>query len=633
MKYLAALFLAAFLGIAAYIGAGGYYLAGLGWASPYESFSSFIAARVAARSGAKAKLQGQFVGDSPAVLYAHKALADARMWEGFQYPPGSPPVVFFTAFSWALQGGALTFLLSAAAFLTLVGIRDARAPDSARRKLARNTSPTVFSRRARRAQLTLAGVPLPEGSEYEPHVLMAGKTSMGKSVAIDSLIAQAREAGHSALVIDYNCEMIVRHFQRGDLIFNPFYRRGVPYSILADCQGELHRRSIAHAFFPVAEDSIHEYFNSAGRIITSQAIKKSRTNLDLWRMLGDRQVMAEAVQKTIAASYFDPSNKSTGEYVNSLVTALECLGYFPASAGVDPNTASIRKFIRQARVKPGRFLWVIVPNATRSALHHILPVIGSIAISEILSLGNAPAGWRFYVFLDELSQIPPVGGLHDALTAGRKPGLFLVAGVQHIAQLNKYGSSEAKAILSNFGARLVLRQGDAESAEYWSHQIGATEIKEWHRSTSNNPGGAGSSQSEHVRIRPRVLPHQIQELRKLRGYLLVTHHPAAAVGLQTVDRKLALREDFVLRDPSVDPPTAAEAFESEISGEGPAASGSSSPVGNQGSDDPPSAGGGGTGTASERAVELNPDEILKGEDAAGEDDDEKDEDKDGGREK
>ena len=614
MKYLAALGLAAFLGIAAYIGAGGYYLAGRGWAHPYESFFRFVAVRAGSWSGARVKLQEQFVGDSAAVAYAHQALADARRWGGFQYPPGSPPAVFFTAFSRALHGGALTFLLSAAAFLTLAGIRDARAPDRARRKLARNTSPPC----ARRAQLTLAGVPLPEGSEYEPHVLMAGKTSMGKSVAIDSLIAQARVAGHSALVIDYNCEMIVRHFRRGDLVFNPFYRAGVPYSILADCQGELHRRSIAHAFFPVAEDSIHEYFNSAGRIITSQAIKKSRTNLDLWRMLGDRQVMSEAVQKTIAASYFEPSNKTTGEYVNSLVTALECLGHFPASAGVDPGTVSIRKFIRQARVKPGRFLWVIVPSATRDALRHILPVIGGIAINEILSLGNAPAGWRFYVFLDELSQIPPVGGLHDALTAGRKPGLFLVAGVQHIAQLDKYGPSEAKAILSSFGARLVLRQGDAESAEYWSHQIGATEIKEWHRSVSNNPGGTGSGQSEHVRIRPRVLPHQIQELRKLRGYLLVTHHPAAAVGLQTVDRKLVLREDFVLRDPDGDPPTAAEAFESEISGAGPVSPGSSSPVGNQGSARAPA------------VVSLDPDEILKGEPDDGE---EKDEDKDGGLEK
>lgn len=183
--------------------------------------------------------------------------------------------------------------------------------------------------------------------------------------------------------------------------------------------------------------------------------------------------------------------------------------------------------------------------------------------------GQGSPGWRFYIFLDELGQIPPVGGLHAALTAGGKSGLFLVAGVQHVSQLNRYGPNEAKAILSSFGARLVLRQGDAESAEYWSRQIGATEIREWHRSKSDGPAGSGSSESEHVRIRARVLPHQLQELQKLHGYLLVTHHPAAAVRLEPVDRKTVLPAGFVPRDPDVDPPTASEAFESERAAAGP----------------------------------------------------------------
>lgn len=140
--------------------------------------------------------------------------------------------------------------------------------------------------------------------------------------------------------------------------------------------------------------------------------------------------------------------------------------------------------------------------------------------------------------LDELGQIPAINRLAAALTAGRKPGLFVVAAAQHVNQVaHKYGD-QWKETFANFGTKLILGQGDAETAEFWSLEIGETEICEWHRSMGSSHGSVldnphhSRSRTEHIRMRRRVLAHEIRELPRLKGYLMLGHHPAVKVRLK-----------------------------------------------------------------------------------------------------
>ena len=144
--------------------------------------------------------------------------------------------------------------------------------------------------------------------------------------------------------------------------------------------------------------------------------------------------------------------------------------------------------------------------------------------------------------LDELGQIPVINRLAAALTAGRKPGLFVVAAAQHVNQVaHKYGD-QWKETFANFGTKLILGQGDAEAAEFWSREIGETEIREWHRSMSSSHGSVldnpnhSRSRTEHIRMRRRVLAHEIRELPKLTGYLMLGHHPAVKIRLKRGNR-------------------------------------------------------------------------------------------------
>jgi hypothetical protein len=177
---------------------------------------------------------------------------------------------------------------------------------------------------------------------------------------------------------------------------------------------------------------------------------------------------------------------------------------------------------------------------------------------------------------DELGQIETINNFGGALTNGRKPGLFTISGAQHVEQVKRRYGGEAKEIFSSFGTKLILGQGDTESAEFWSREIGTTEIREWHKSEGQSSGDGrnnrNSGQSEHIRMRPRVLAHELRELPKLTGYLLIGHFPAARVSLQPPkDLPMGLVEGFTPRLPT-DEPTAGEALRKQLNDPRPAAS-------------------------------------------------------------
>lgn len=182
--------------------------------------------------------------------------------------------------------------------------------------------------------------------------------------------------------------------------------------------------------------------------------------------------------------------------------------------------------------------------------------------------------------LDELSQIPAVNRLAAALTAGRKPGLFVVAAVQHVNQVAiKYGEHWKEAF-ANFSTKLILGQGDAESSNFWSKEIGETEIREWHRSKSWSQGSlldnlhSSGSRTEHVRLRPRVLAHEIRELPRLRGYLMLGHYPAVKVRLKPRNRPTVCDPHLLDRRRKSESLSAGEALREKLENEKSAGNGS-----------------------------------------------------------
>ncbi|KLD21844.1 hypothetical protein TB6_23080, partial [Xanthomonas perforans] len=102
--------------------------------------------------------------------------------------------------------------------------------------------------------------------------------------------------------------------------------------------------------------------------------------------------------------------------------------------------------------------------------------------------------------------------------------------LQTIAQLrDRYGREEAQTLLSCLSTKLLLAAGDAETAEYFSKEIGDHAIVRTVRSQNSGSSSGmrwdsgsnsqGESMSEQYATERAVLASQITGLANLQGFL------------------------------------------------------------------------------------------------------------------
>lgn len=423
----------------------------------------------------------------------------------------------------------------------------------------------VLTRQTRRGCLSghqsikVAQVPLPTESE-SCGILAAGVQGTGKTMFINSIVSQARVRGDSGIAIDYNGELSARFARPGDIILNHFHRRGIRWSALNESHNDFEREHLLNLFLPITgADPVHDHFQTAGQVILEPVFRRARTNLDIWRALAERDRLEALVRRTIAERYVSADTRSGGDNMTTLINALRALRYLPALAGADDKTFSIRGFVRQMRAHPGPWIWIIVPEQARRALIPLVPLWVGLAISEVLALPETLM-WRFWVVTDELGQLPALADFDAALTNGRKPGLSVVSGVQVLNQIYRiYGEHQAQTILSCFHTKLILCQGNPETAEYFSRYLGEQEMHEMLRGTSSN----GSTYTEHVRLKRNVLGSELLHLPKRTGYLTISPYTHAKVRLRIPHKRPQVWAPFEPRQPDSEL-TAGELYDKEM---------------------------------------------------------------------
>jgi len=396
-----------------------------------------------------------------------------------------------------------------------------------RRKLARKTKSWFLWGLL---QIKCAGVPLPEKRDYSPNILISGRMGSGKSSEEDNVITQWREAGRSAVIIDYKNEKIQKFYHQGDLILNPFITRSVRYAFKADAKDTLEQAAMGEAFFPPSDHPVHNHFQIGGRQIMQEILRLCDTNSDMWRLVHDRAELVQRLKRTPARVYLEAGTDEAASHVTSLMANFAVIQHFQAGAG--PDDFGARSFVRLARKAPGPFLWVPLSEKQRPALAPFLSVFAGIIISEILDQPDALPEERLLLGLDEIGQIPVVDRLGAALTAGRKPGIFILAAAQHANQIARKYGNEWKEIFGGFGTKLVLGQPDADGAEFWSRELGVQEVKVKRKNWSQGESGTTRGWTESDELRPRVRADELRALPNLRGYIQVSHHPAVQVKIK-----------------------------------------------------------------------------------------------------
>jgi type IV secretory pathway TraG/TraD family ATPase VirD4 len=366
----------------------------------------------------------------------------------------------------------------------------------------------------------LGGVPVPEAVETR-HFLLTGATGSGKTQAFFQITDSARKRGHRALVADLGGTFVKRYMRYGkDVILNPFDQRGVHWSPFAEMRQSFDAARLAASMIPEGSGESKEW-NGYARSVLEGILERlferdMATNQALvyYALGATTQELAELTAGTAAAVYFTSSgdDRQLASIRRIISTYIKPLTYLQPKAGRD--AFSIRKWIQQ---EGDGWLFISYRDDQLTALRAMIAAQIDTAASGILSTEDE-LDRRLWFVLDEFASLGEINSIEPLLNKGRKYGVCAALGYQSIAQPRMiYGRDRAQTILAGLSTWVVLRQQDAESAEYMSQYLGDEEIRREIKSSSNNKDSTSENTAEQYLRQRAIMPAELQQLADLQA--------------------------------------------------------------------------------------------------------------------
>ena len=375
------------------------------------------------------------------------------------------------------------------------------------------------TREAGEAQVLVADTPIPTWLETL-HLLLAGATGTGKTVALGQIIETILRRCDRLIIVDPNGTFLSRFYLPGDAILNPFDRRSESWNIFNELRDPYDFKRYALSVVPKGLTDEAEEWNGYARLLFQAATRKMAAvgNTDIFSLI--KLLSAETDE---SLKDFLGDTEAEGLFVGAkqaLSSARFILAKYldPHQYLKDGAEFSIRRWLED---ESGGNLYITWREDMLEALKPLVSTWVDILCTSILSLPEGPPR-RLWMVIDELDSLQKLPSLEDALTKGRKHGLRIVAGIQSTAQLERTnGEKDATVLRSCFRNILVLGGGrsDSKTAEDLSRSLGEHEVeRETVGETSSDRGG---SRSRTIRIeRERVvMPSEIQSLPELTGYV------------------------------------------------------------------------------------------------------------------
>ncbi len=404
------------------------------------------------------------------------------------------------------------------------------------------------------SNFTLAGVPLVKDSEVQ-HILMAGATGSGKSVAMKELMDQVRDQGQRAIVYDIDEAFVPLYYRKDkDIILNPLDVRTPAWNVWQECQDMADYDTIAVSLMPEhLSNSDPFWIRSAQTIFASAALQlqkqgKTQTKLLLSPMFDDAlQSLSDLVAGTPAASLASDKIEKTALSIKAtLSTYCKALMYLKEEG--DEPLFSIRRWIESD--KGDSWLFISTNAQKIDALKPLLSVWLDVAAKATLSLKES-RDRRLWFFLDELPSLHKLPSLKNALSRGRKYGACFVGTIQDHHQPHAiYGRDEGRSLMSLFSTKLLYRTQDPDSAAWMSKITGEIETLENKEGFSYGAHEMrdGVSINQERRKEPVVKASDFLELEDLNAYLrLPGNWPITKLTFNIKDRS-QIAEPFIARD-------------------------------------------------------------------------------------
>lgn len=440
---------------------------------------------------------------------------------------------------------AVAFLFAAA---VAGGLLRRRHRDEKHRRGARLVEAKELRRLLKKepADISFGGVPFPRTAEVL-HLLLAGSTGTGKSVAIRTLLAAIRARGDSAIVVDAGGLFVGEFARKGDVLLNPFDQRSRAWSPFAEAENEWEIEAVARSLVPPAEGSERVWADLAKTVLaglieqcrhhciaTNQALAGLATCADPLALA--RVLAGHPAQGLIASG----SPQTVGSILTTLAEKLAGIRYLKAEAGDD--AFSVSRWVREG----SGCLFMPYRLDQREAIKNIIAAQLDCAVRAVLTLEPNPAR-RIWLIVDELPLLGRVASIEEFLTNGRKFGGAAVLGIQAVSQLRQtYGRDGAATLLSCLSSQLILRQPDGETAELMSKSLGDKEIQRVNQSRGKTDHGRSENAAEQIATTRAVMASELQRLPDLTGYLsLAGDRPVARIKLAIPPPPAATNPPFV----------------------------------------------------------------------------------------
>lgn len=365
----------------------------------------------------------------------------------------------------------------------------------------------------------LGGVPVPQSVETR-HFLLTGATGSGKTQAFFQITDAARKRGHRALVADLGGTFIKRHMRHGkDVILNPFDQRGVHWSPFAEMRQSYDAARIAQSLIPEGTGETKEW-NGYARAILEGILERlferdlaTNQALVYYALGATTQELGQLCEGTPAGVFFASGNeRQLGSIRGILSTYIKPLTYLRPGSG--RHSFSIRSWVE---TEGDGWLFISYRDDQLGAIRSMIGAQIDMAASGILST-DEESSRRLWFILDEFATLGQINSIEPILNKGRKYGVCAALGYQSISQpRDTYGREKAQAILAGLSTWVVLRQQDAESADYMSQYLGDEEIRREIRSSSNNKDSTSENTAEQYLRQRAIMPAELQQLADLQA--------------------------------------------------------------------------------------------------------------------
>lgn len=257
------------------------------------------------------------------------------------------------------------------------------------------------------SEYSLSGVPLLKDSEVQ-HLLLAGTTGSGKTVAIKELMDQVRAKGQRAIVYDIDGTFIPNYYREGkDILLNPLDIRMPSWNIWQECRDMADFDTAALSMMPEhLSGSDPFWIRSAHTIFACAAMELSKRGQMTTKSLlvpmfaDDLQRLSELVNGTPAGSLVSDKIEKTALSIKATLSTY-CKSLLYLKEEEKDELFSVRRWIEADAGDS----WLFISCNTQKigALKPLLSVWLDVAAKSVLSLTPSYER-RLWFFLDEVER-------------------------------------------------------------------------------------------------------------------------------------------------------------------------------------------------------------------------------------